>query len=286
MQLIEPSVSLITETDPFKKIELAGRTCYKSEDKITDSSAVSFVGRLIKAGHLAMVEHAIFYFSNTFNDLLLAQSIKNRMRKIPFSNTTLTKLNSDEFRIIFSANLRSLLENEIAEFNTETSELQFDILDLLQCKYEDIENITEYEKLNHKYTTMRFTTDRGVTHEFVRHRLFSFAQESTRYVKYNNDNMQFIKPANYDTWSPTKQGIFLSALDTAEKYYNDLMANGAVAQEARAVLPNALKTELVVTGNEKEWLHFFELRCDTHAHPDIQKIANIAKELYYNEENN
>lgn len=279
MQLIEPSVSLITEKDPFKKIELAGRTCYKSEDKITETSAVPFVSRLIKAGHLAMVEHAIFYFSNTFDDLLLAQSIRNRMRKIPYSNTTLVATATGKFRVVFSANLRSLLENMIAEFNAETNELSFDVLDLVPCNYDD--GMTEPEKLIHKYTTMRFITDRGVTHEFVRHRPFSFAQESTRYVKYNNDNMQFIKPAGYDSWSPKKQGIFLSALDTAEKYYNDLMANGAVAQEARAVLPNAIKTELVVTGNEKEWLHFFELRCDTHAHPDIQKIANMAKQLYY-----
>ena len=279
MQLIESSVELIQEKDPFKKIELAGRTCYKSESKITETSAVPFVSRLIKAGHLAMVEHAIFYFSNTFDDLLLAQSIRNRMRKIPYSNTTLVATATGKFRVVFSANLRSLLENKIAEFNAETGELTFDILDLIPCNFSN--NLTEQEISVHKYTTMRFITDRGVTHEFVRHRPFSFAQESTRYVKYNNDNMQFIKPADYDSWSPKKQGIFLSALDTAEKYYNDLMANGAVAQEARAVLPNAIKTELVVTGNEKEWLHFFELRCDTHAHPDIQKIANMAKQLYY-----
>lgn len=287
MNLIESDVVLIKETNPLKKIELAGRTCYKSENKITEDSAKSFVSRLIKAGHLAMVEHATFIFSKDFNYILKAKEVSQMLSIIPFTNITTTVVNGNKFRILFSANLRSLLENKLAKFDHTTGNIHFNIenLDFI-ADLNSVNDLSEEEKLNHKYTTIRFTIDRGVSHEIVRHRLFSFAQESTRYVKYNDNKMTFIKPVDYNNWSNTKKGIFLSACNTAETYYNNLLDNGAVAQEARAVLPNAIKTELVVTGNEKEWLHFFDLRCDKTAHPDCRKVANKAKELYYSKENN
>lgn len=296
MQLIEPSVSLITERDPLKKIELAGRTCYKSEDKITEISAQSFVERMIKAGHLAMVEHAIYWFTA---DLILfngwdftESSIYIKYHNIPFSNFT-SRLMSDGSRLmfsnyirfIFSANLRVLLENGLADYDFDNHKVIFNIPELDQVDYRDLVNLDDYEQLHHKYTTMRFITDRGVTHEIVRHRPFSFAQESTRYVKYNKNNMQFIKPASYDNWDPCIQGLFLNSCTEVETNYCKLMEKGLTAQQARAVLSNDIKTELVVTGNEKEWLHFFELRCAPSAHPDCQKVANMAKELYYKGEN-
>lgn len=284
MQLVEPNVSLITERDQFKKIELAGRTCYKSEDKITETSAQGFVERMIKAGHLAMVEHAIYWFTA---DLFLLKGLDSYIKyyNIPFSNFTSRLMPNNSIRFIFSANLRVLLENNLACYDFDNHKLIFNIPELNQVNYKDLVNLNDYEQLYHKYTTMRFITDRGVTHEIVRHRPFSFAQESTRYCKYNKNNMQFIKPASYNDWSPCTQGLFLNSCTEVESNYCKLMESGLTAQQARAVLSNSIKTELVVTGNEKEWLHFFELRCALSAHPDCQKVANMAKELYYKGEN-
>ena len=132
---------------------------------------------------------------------------------------------------------------------------------------------------------VKFVTNRSVTHELVRHRLCSFAQESTRYVKYDKE-MTFIKPVWCDdmvlgTWySPPNyinnqyaaECLFLDSLHLAKTYYNRLLAQGRRAQQAREVLPNALKTEIVVKANIREWRHIFKLRCSSGAHPQIHDL--------------
>jgi thymidylate synthase (FAD) len=121
----------------------------------------------------------------------------------------------------------------------------------------------------HVSISVRFITNRGVTHELVRHRLCAFSQESTRYVKYDN-NMEFIEPVWWDQWSDIQQKIWLNSMINAEKSYVDLMHNGASPEKAREVLPNSLKTEIVVTANLREWRHIFNLRCSKKAHPQIR----------------
>lgn len=147
---------------------------------------------------------------------------------------------------------------------------------------------------------------RGVSHEFVRHRVFSFAQESQRYCNYNkdkfNNELTFIKPTwldiptgDYTYWDgdwcdidnmkiqlPSDNGIadnFLWCLNNAGMQYRLLINKGLKPQEARAILPNAIKTELVMTGFESDWEHFFELRCSGAAHPDAKKLADELKSL-------
>lgn len=283
MIFINPTVELIEEKNPFKKIELAGRTCYKSENKITEDSAVGFVNRLVNAGHLAMVEHAVFCFmTETDNEDLLKDLIDN-YSVFPFTNLTTQKITDNNFRIIFSANLRALIENNLAYVVNDKIDFDSQLLtDFRLVDFDnDIKNKTTIEKLNHRYTTMRFICDRGVSHELVRHRLYSFAQESQRYVKYDkNDDIEFIKPRDFDTWDDLSKMVFKAAISDAEKKYKLLRSYGRTAQEARGILPNAIKTEIVVTGNELEWKHFFELRCDKAAHPDMQVVANMAKDLY------
>lgn len=133
---------------------------------------------------------------------------------------------------------------------------------------------------------VHFTTNRGVTHELVRHRLCSFAQESTRYVNYNKKGMEFIRPV----WLPDlKTGeykfkhscfpnqthattLFLESLVEAEENYNNLINQGWRPEQAREVLPNALKTEINVKGNLREWRHIFSLRCSQAAHPQIRAL--------------
>lgn len=282
MRIIQPSVALIDEKDPYKKIELAGRTCYKSEDKITDTSAAKFVGMLIKHGHLAMVEHAVFCFY-TITNKVRAQELESYYEHPDEIHVTNVIINN-EHRVIITANLRTMIENNLVNLNEDYSINSFKFVTnegMTLCDFEtDIVNKTAEEILKHRYTTMRFITDRGVTHELVRHRKCSFAQESTRYVNYTKNNMLFIEPIDYKNWSPQIQGCFLSLCSVAEDNYRFMMENGLVAQLARAILPNALKTELVITTYDEEWRHIFELRCDKAAHPDCRNVMNMAKSIY------
>lgn len=127
------------------------------------------------------------------------------------------------------------------------------------------ESVLEHEKI-----TATFVVDRGVSHEIVRHRIASYSQESTRYCNYGGEGIAVIEPfffkdETYDAW--------LTAMINAEVAYQQLIALGRTPQEARAVLPNSLKTEIVVTYNIREWRHFFRLRAQKNAHPQIQQVA-------------
>ncbi|MBU4347989.1 FAD-dependent thymidylate synthase [Patescibacteria group bacterium] len=130
------------------------------------------------------------------------------------------------------------------------------------------ESVIEHEKV-----TVRIVCDRGVTHEIVRHRLGSYSQESTRYCDYQKSGeVVFIKPC---FWGKDDSGylIWEKSMKEAEQKYNELRKLGATPQEARSVLPNSLKTEIIVTYNLREWRHFFKLRCSTKAHPQMREVA-------------
>ena len=133
--------------------------------------------------------------------------------------------------------------------------------------------------LEHVSISVRVICDRGVSHEIVRHRIASYSQESTRYCNYSNDKfgneLTFIYPifnkecdaGMYDTFEDTCRFI--------EKRYFEMLKHGATPQEARSILPNSIKTEIVMTMNLREWRHFFKLRCDKAAHPQTREIANM-----------
>lgn len=285
MKLIESSVQIIEEKDPYKMIELAGRTCYKSEDKITEDSSKEFVDRMIKLGHGAMLEHGTIYLTIDGEDPNLSKIQSNphtKVNLVPYE--VLTESNyTISYKAYITTNLRVLVENNLKE--------------LLCYQVEP----TEYHE---KRITAKFICDRGVSHEFVRHRVFSFAQESQRYCNYNkdkfNNELTFIKPTwldiptgDYTYWDgdwcdidnmkiqlPSDNGIadnFLWCLNNAGMQYRLLINKGLKPQEARGVLPNATKTELVMTGFESDWEGFFKLRCSGAAHPDAKKLAD---ELY------
>lgn len=282
MKLIESSVQIIEEKDPYKMIELAGRTCYKSEDKITENSAKEFVDRMIKLGHGAMLEHGTIYLTIDGEDPNLSKIQSNphtKVNLVPYEVLT-----EDNYTISYKAyittNLRVLIENNLKE---------------LLCYQVDP---TEHHE---KRITAKFICDRGVSHEFVRHRVFSFAQESQRYCNYSkdkfNNELTFIKPTwldiptgDYTYWDgdwcdidnmkillPSDKGVadnFLWCLNNARMQYRLLINKGLKPQEARGVLPNATKTELVMTGFESDWEGFFKLRCSGAAHPDAKKLAD------------
>ena len=175
---------------PLQLIELAGRTCYKSEDKITKDSAVQFVKNIIARGHESVIEHVV--------------------------------------------------------------------------------------------ASVKFVTDRGVTHELVRHRIASFSQESTRYCNYGSGHIKFIKPVWLDTTEIDIPGtkfpkteadrVWMLAMSRAEDDYKQLINLGWRPEQARSVLPNSLKTEIVMTANVREWRHVFKLRTSNAAHPQIREL--------------
>lgn len=288
MKLIESSVQIIEEKDPYKMIELAGRTCYHSQDKITEDSAKEFVDRMIKLGHGAMLEHGTIYLTIDGEDPNLSKiqsSPHTKVNLVPYEVLT-----EDNYTISYKAyittNLRVLVENNLKE--------------LLCYQVEPTEH-------HEKRITAKFICDRGVSHEFVRHRVFSFAQESTRYCDYSKDkfgnDITYIIPSwldlpegKYSDWDndwcdvselkllyPEVDNLsdpancFLQSIKNAEYYYFMLINRGWKPQQARQVLPNATKTELVMTGFESDWEGFFKLRCSGAAHPDAKKLAD---ELY------
>ena len=147
----------------------------------------------------------------------------------------------------------------------------------------DAEMVEKAMKLNHLsliehvVVTVNITCDRGVTHELVRHRLCSFAQESTRYCNYSGDKFGRELTFIYPSWTYTpealdsrKYAIWEDALRIAEVRYMEMLDAGATPQEARAVLPNSLAAEIAMTANLREWIHVFRMRCDLPAHPDMR----------------
>lgn len=281
MKLIESSVQIIEERDPYKMIELAGRTCYKSEDKITEDSAKEFVDRMIKLGHGAMLEHGTIYLKiQEINGHIPPAMLYWRDSTNQKYSKVRTRLESDSpystnYEVLYvTTNLRVLVENN------RLADLQYQV------------KPTEYHE---KRITAKFICDRGVSHEFVRHRVFSFAQESTRYCNYSKDKFNneivFIIPS----WAEVNKFgeivaddnecfyHFKRSLEFAESNYFTLLNNGWKPQQARQVLPNATKTELVMTGFESDWEHFLSLRTSKNAHPDAQQLSLKLRELLYDE---
>jgi thymidylate synthase (FAD) len=284
MKLITPSFEILEQAPGIqgvkKQIERAGRTCYKSEDKITDTSCEEFVNRMVNSGHGAMLEHGTVYLRLPNSILYQIDGLTEKYYRNHYSKcrNVLEQLHADsvycESVCYVTTNYRVLVENGWLD------DLQY------QCEP------TEYHE---KRITVKFICDRGVSHEFVRHRVFSFAQESTRYCNYSRtkygSELTFIIPSwmdtiidksqySYDThieeWQSSEDANtsnFLQSLAWSEKNYLILLSNGWTAQQARSVLPNALKTELVMTGFVSDWEHFFKLRCHSTAHPDARALA-------------
>lgn len=328
MRLIKPSFSIWDQQEGlegvYKQIEKVGRVCYKSEDKITEDSAKPFVDRMIKSGHGAMLEHGTVYLAMPMETILPIEANGwGKYTKNPYSKGFKVCEVDGHKRVAVTTNLRVLVEN--------------DWLD-------DLQYICEPTEYHEKRVTVHFVCDRGVSHEFVRHRVFSFAQESTRYCNYSKDKfgneLTFIEPCwleDYNYEGNTYYNGFLVALRAAEANYLDLLKqwedkipdkryktgfrnNPWTPQQARAILPNSLKTELVMTGFVDDWwgeylvidkatglidqrIHgkfynelnnidrdkyrivekgFFPLRCSSGAHPQAQELAIPLRQEFIN----
>lgn len=294
MKLIKPSHQIIEPTgytidDIYKSIELAGRVSHKSEDKITEDSAKTFVGRMLNMKHLATCEFGTVYLEYHVQDPSVIgesnyhkqqEELNSLIKKYANNKYSCIKVNHYYDTVFITSNYRVLVENNWLG---------------------DLRYLCIPTSFHERRYTVKFICDRGVTHEFVRHRPFSFMQESTRYCNYSkgkfNNELTFIIPCwsnieeqDYgdifnvkepnNTLAPNEYA-FIDALRTSEAHYIGMVSNDWKPEQARAILPNALKTELYMCGYVEDWKHFFELRDDKqHAHPQAYELAHPLHEEF------
>ena len=299
MKLIKASFSIWEQESGlegiYKAIERAGRICYKSFDKITEDSAKPFVDRMIKSGHGAMLEHGTVYLKVP-NDELLRNFIDGIPSNFNYSWCNVNPIMDKDNNVYITTNFRHIIEHKLEDY----------------LKY-----LCEPTEFHEKRITVRFICSRAIANEFVRHRVFSFAQESQKYCNYSkdkfNNEITYIMPSwipykggeyeilegedgwgNYageyiirnnkplDEYDPDYRELFpfLKALDTGEIQYFKLLSLGWEPQQAREVLPNACKTELVMTGTIEQWKEFFRLRTALNAHQSARELAIPLKEEF------
>ena len=259
MQLIQTKTEKLSANLNYKEaIEVAGRVCYKSENRITKDSCDAFVTKLIEKGHTAMLEHGTIYLK-----IPLKTAPIYLVKKYYFNQYSVSR--SDNYNIYITTNYRVLVEN--------------DWLD-------DLEYICECTEYHEKRISFQTVCSRAIANQLVRHRAFSFAQESTCYCNYSKDKfhneLTFIKPNWYNIGEKTntymvERSIFDSMCNIDEEVYLTLVKT-LTPQLSRDILPLALKTEIVMTGFEHDWYGFFKLRgSNSSAHPDMRILAEAIK---------
>ena len=320
MRIIKPSFEIWDQEEGlegiYKQIERAGRVCYKSEDKITEDSAKDFVDRMIKLGHGAMLEHGTIYLN--VPEQTYTETLEDEFGKFNNPNNGLV----DRYRKNKYSKVNSVAADEelrkkypkVRPFKLTHHYITTNLRVIVENGWEeDLEWQCEPTEHHEKRITAKFICDRGVSHEFVRHRVFSFAQESTRYCNYskdkfdneltyicpcwldydrvqelteiaNRDNKEVYRMGHDESLSMEERGLcsFVYDMSNHEHGYLFQISVGWKPQEARAVLPNALKTELVMTGFVSDWEHFFKLRDAGSAHPQARELAHPLHEEFKN----
>lgn len=288
MRLIDPSYEIISQEEGllgvYKQIEKAARTAYKSEDKIAEGSAQRMVESLCKLNHGAALEHGTIYLKKRFDVSAIGSYRKNGIQKYdldPYSKVVCDD-HMDLCNAYITTNARVIFENGWED---------------------DLQYMCEPTEFHEKRVTVKFITSIGIVREILRHRHFSFLNESTRYCNYSkgkfNNELTFIIPQWIYNINPNLN-IFgeqilkaLSCEDRAVHAWMSLLTQVEddyiylttvdehyvlKAEEARGILPLDLKSELIVTGFVSDWIHFFRLRSHIAAtgkpHPDIQILAD------------
>ena len=272
IELIDSTVEPVIQTDLYKHIERCGRICYKSEDRITDDSAPKFINTIVNRGHTSVLEHGTIYFTVKYDSAEYAEYYDTTIKEI--INSPYSFYKSDDSNLYVTTNFRVVLNAFKGNLTLANEFINKHLSDLSERHIQRI--------------TLHITCDRAISMELIRHRVFSFSQESTRYCNYGNRGFQFIKPAwwdevindvSYSEVDKTKWcDIFYVNCNKNAEDYNKLLELGQTPQQARAVLNNALKTELMMTGTIPQWEEFLKLRLDKAAHPDMQVLAKKIQE--------
>lgn len=275
MKLVKSSFQILEQSPNiegiYKIIELAGRTCYRSEDKITEDSYKEFASRMIKSGHRSVLEHGSVYLKlpyEVFDNIRLGDPFKD-----PYSPHWVKYFIDYNNDIVYvSTNYRWIVEN---------------------CKEEWLDKyLCEPTNYHYKRITVKFILPISISREFCRHRVFSFSEMSTRYCNFSRDKfgkeITFIAPSWMDNTSFENVDNYLhrrefdmsfgsinlvDALSQCELCYLSMINKGLKPQQAREVLPLCTKTELVMTGFAEDWEGFFELRTAESAHPQARELA-------------
>jgi thymidylate synthase (FAD) len=300
MKIIKPEHEVVTEKDILKKIELASRLCYKSEDKTCEGSDKKLITSLINRGHESVLEHGIIYIrsgyqsnfygivSNLSTPILKYFNITKGMDFIVSGNVRAWR---DFFRHnSFPGWLHAFQKEYPILFEDLSGFNNYYPVDFEFITEDDIDMLSAPELLKHKHWSIKFICDRAVTHELVRHRPISHSQESTRYCNYGRDKFDnqisiilpewFESKGQYyrDNMNP-QEYEWMRLMEIMESVYMYLIDSGWSAQQARSVLPNALKTEIMTTANLQEWLHICKLRTSNAAHPQIREIIDPVKKM-------
>lgn len=305
-------------TNPYRFIEVVGRTCYKSEDKITDDSAVKFVKNMYSSKHHAMLEHyhvMIKMDKNAFDrldEVFRHKGYKNSIDLTEFLNLTYITSSgyewcyvSGSFRAFIDVcsyingtdighTLISALSNQFPELFESYLLLDDSVLNHYEVQLitwrefeSDVASIPSISKddknrilSHHIPISCHFVCDRGVSHEFVRHRRCAFAQESTRYCNYSGERFEGEITVIDSGFEGQDRVLWNEAMQTSEMMYFGLLSNGAKPQMARGVLPTDLKTELWMTTTEEEWQHIIDLRYHGTTGAPHPKMLDIMTKAY------
>ncbi|MEI6626981.1 MAG: FAD-dependent thymidylate synthase [bacterium] len=289
----------------LQMVEVAGRTCYKSADKITDNSATGFVRGIVKSGHESVIEHSWIVFKltgqETRDNVIMELFLANNLLSITQGeNYYLASGNLRMFRDLFKAHQPSTVTDAMLSALKQRLPVFFeDFQETASFNNPDVvidpqdHQWTPKEKLAHWSATVRFQYgSRTMTHQLVRHRPFSPSQESQRYCDeqdfYESD--YFVVPPSIEA-NPELKEFYLQVMTELSQKHKTLvkMAKEAgltkVREDARFILPNAVCSEIVITGNLKEWFHFFKMRCESHAQWEIResfanKILSEFKQIF------
>ena len=283
MKLINQSYEICNQTDfsisgIYKHIEKCTRVAYKSEDKITEDSAASFVNKLLNMKHLAPMEFGTIHFKMP---ITLLKTFAEDLMYHNLYNMEWLKCKAVDNHAYFTTNYRHWL-------------VMIDKVDYLKDYFTEEDN--EYYP---KRYTVKLITSRIVSHEVVRHRTMSFIQESQRFVNYSkakfNNEVTFIKPCWMDDTLIEKalkthplivdlkpEILFVENSLNSEQDYLDLLKLGYKPQQARVVLPNSTKTELYMCGFKEAWEHFFELRDNKIVDPQMYDLAHPMHQEFIN----
>lgn len=293
MKIIGPSYEIQDDLDNSSiavRLEACGRVCYKSEDKITEDSAIPFVTRIAEHGHNSVLEMAVASFRVICHpdhvlELLSAQPKYLVIDRV--DNGMIVTGSIRAFREIYKAYPHNQLVNDlVTELAGKEPNLFLNIFDsavalekdpqvrIEKISLQEVEKLPDELRLRHRFVSVKFIVNRAVTHEIVRHRPCSFLQESQRYCRYNQDQFDnqvtFIQPMFFDEESE-EYSLWRQAMELTEKNYLQLLKT-STPQAARTVLPNSCKTEIIVYCNLFEWQHIFKLRTAQAAEPSMREI--------------